>query len=228
MKDRYAFIFDLDGTIADTNKFHEDTWYQTLKKYGYEVDYEKIKYEIGKGGDNFLKDVIGDVDKSKEKEINEYKSQLYNKKVEEEQVRLFPSSMEVMNRLHHLGFYTVVATSGSGNDFEKINQLTDRKLTEHIDVVVTSDDVETTKPAPDLISVAIEKIGTSNNNCAMVGDTTHDITSAKKIGVKTIGLMSGFHSFEMLKEAGAIHVYKNIEDFYNHLDLVINDFFPEK
>jgi HAD superfamily hydrolase (TIGR01509 family) len=218
-----AVLFDVDGTMVDTNRVHVKTWKTAFSALGYDIPEEKIAFQIGKGGDNLVPDVVGKkLDEKDGDALRDKKKKEFFKAAEEWQFKLFPKVEELIKELKNREYRTAIATSAKKDEFQKIEKNLKMDLEGLVDELVTGADAESSKPDPDIIHATLDKLGLPAKNCVMVGDTPYDALSAGKAGVKCIGLLSGFHPEENLKEAGAFIVYKDIEDLYNNLDEALN------
>jgi len=90
-----------------------------------------------------------------------------------------------------------------------------------MDVVVTNDDVQDAKPAPDLVSKAAEKLGIAPGDCLLIGDTPYDGEAATRAGVPFIALGTGVHTEAALRAAGAIRVYRGPDALLKQLDGIL-------
>lgn len=217
-----AIIFDVDGTLTDTNQIHVDNWSKAFSENNLEIDENQLKLEIGKGGDNLVPDMIGfKPDKKIEEKLNESKAKEFKKSAKEIKFIVFPKAIELIKALKEKDIKTAIATSATKSDFKLICDNTDVDFKSLVDVLVTSEDVKDSKPDPDIIHATLKKLELAPEDCLMVGDTPHDVEAAKKAQVKTLAVSSGFHSKENLQKSGALAVYKNVEDILNNLDKIL-------
>jgi HAD superfamily hydrolase (TIGR01549 family) len=223
-----AFLFDVDGTLVDTNQVHVKTWKESFADLGYDIPAERIAFEIGKGGDNLIPDVLGKKLEDKDgDQLRENKKKRFMKAAKELQFKLFPKTEELLKKLKRLGYKTAIATSAGMDEFQAIEKNTGQSLEKMVDVLATASDAESSKPDPDIIQATLKKLGLPAKNCVMVGDTPYDAISAKKARVKCIGLLSGFHTSDNLKKGGALITYKDINDLYENIDEALKLVFPE-
>jgi phosphoglycolate phosphatase-like HAD superfamily hydrolase len=110
----------------------------------------------------------------------------------------------------------VLASSAKDDEVEHYLDLLDAR--DLADAWTTSADVEATKPAPDLVSAALERAGGSNHEAAMVGDTPWDVEAAKKAGVETLAVLTGGFSVQELRDAGALDVFESVAELCGALD----------
>ena len=180
-----AAILDIDGTLVDTNYHHAVAWYRAFRQAGLVFPIWHIHRHIGVGGDQFVEYVGGERAKEHEDEIVAAHSSHYSVLIEE--VEPFPAARELIVTLKDRGHEVVLASSASSGELDHyLDQLDARDLA---DDWTSSEDVETSKPAPDLIEAALEKAG--RRDAVLVGDTIWDIEAAGKAGVETIALLTG-------------------------------------
>ena len=215
-----ALIFDLDGTLVDTNELHTESWVRGLARLGYKLDHDRIRPEMGKGGDNLAPDVLGkDADERDGKRLRETVAEEYKRVTAERPVRVYDGALELLAELRRRGIRTALATSSGEGDLEATFKAAGVDLREHVDVVVMKTDVEHSKPYPDVVLAALEKLGLSPAECAMVGDTPHDAEAARKAGVITLGVLcGGMNDAPTLVRAGARRVYEGPADLLARLD----------
>ena len=215
-----AFIFDIDGTLVDSNELHVDSWDRAFRKFGKQFPREKLRAQIGKGSDQYLpefltKKEIADFGK----ELDEFRSKLFKKEYLPK-VRPFPKVRELFQRIRDDNKRIVLASSGKKADTKYYVDLL--KIDNLIEGYVSGDDADSSKPAPDIFTASLEKLGgISPADAVTVGDTRFDIEAARKAGMKTIAFLCGGTSGAVLREAGAIAIYSDPADFLAHYDEII-------
>ena len=212
-----AFIFDVDGTLVDSNELHVDSWDRAFQRFGKQFSREQLRAQIGKGSDQYLPEFLTPEEiKSFGKELDEYRSELFRKEYLPK-VRPFPRVRELFQRLRDDNKASVLASSGKKADTKYHIDLL--KIGELIDGYVSGDDADSSKPAPDIFAASLEKLGDiSPADAVTVGDTRFDIEAAKKAGLKTIAFLCGGTAESVLRQAGAIVVYRNPADLLAHYD----------
>ena len=216
-----ALLFDLDGTLVDTNAAHVESWVRTLARFGYQLGPDRIGPEMGKGGDNLVPDVLGsDADARDGDAMREMVAEEYVKIVTTERtVRVFDGAVGLLAAVRERGVRTALATSSGDEHLDATFASAGVDLREHVDVVVKKDDVERSKPQPDVVVAALDKLALSPAQCAMVGDTTHDAEAAKRAGVITLGVLCGGYTDERsLRSAGARRVWRDPAHLLSELD----------
>jgi len=216
-----ALIFDLDGTLIDTNGAHVESWVRTLARFGYNLGPDRVGPEMGKGGDNLVPDVLGpEADRRDGDAMREMVAAEYVKIVTRERhVRVFDDAVKLLAALRERGVRTALATSSGDQHLDATFESAGVDFRELVDVVVKKDDVERSKPAPDVVVAALGKLDLSPAQCAMVGDTPHDAEAAKRAGVITLGVLCGGYTSERaLREAGARGVWRDPAHLLAELD----------
>ena len=214
-----GMIFDLDGTLVDSNGLHVQAWQAAFARYGYTVAADQIAVEIGKGGDTLVPSVLGEELAAKDGEkLGEAESEEFARLARKNGLRVFPGSRELLAELRGRGIKTVLATS-SGRKQLKVNaEASGFPAAELVDEVVNADDIQTSKPAPDLVLAAVRKLKMSPAQYAMVGDTPHDAEAAKNAGVICLGVTCGGRTPAELLRAGARATWRDPADLLAHLD----------
>ena len=208
-----AALLDVDGTLIDTNYQHALAWFRAFKQHGLVLPLWRIHRAIGMGGDQLVPALVGeDVDAEKGDDIREARDALYEELIGE--VEPLHGSRELISDLKQRGLTVVLASSSPQEELDHYLELLDAR--ELADAWTTKDDVEATKPAPDLVHAALDKAGT--DSAVMVGDTKWDVEAAAKAGVETLCVLTGGWSAQELREAGAIEVYEAVDDLREQLD----------
>jgi|ERR1051326_4315738 HAD superfamily hydrolase (TIGR01549 family) len=217
-----AFIFDIDGTLVDSNELHVDSWDRAFRKFGKEFSREELRAQIGKGSDQYLPEFLTpDEIKRFGKELDDYRSELFRKEYLPK-VQPFPKVRELFQRIRDDNKRIVLASSGKKKDTKYYIDLL--KIEDLIDGYVSGDDADSSKPAPDIFDASLKKLGNISPTEAMtVGDTKFDVEAARKAGLKTIGFLCGGTAESVLREAGAIAIYRDPADFLAHYDALKTD-----
>ncbi len=173
----------------------------------------RIHRHVGMGGDQLVPALVGlDTDEAQGDRIRDARDGLYQKLIEE--VAPFDDARELIADLKQCGFTTVLASSSPRQEIDHYLDLLDAR--ELADGWTTNDDVEATKPEPDLVRAALEKAGTEE--AVMIGDTPWDIEAARKAGVPTVTVITGGFCEQELRDAGAAAVYESVGELRGHLE----------
>ena len=206
-------IIDIDGTLVDTNYHHAIAWYRAFRAHGFVVQLWRIHRHIGMGGDQLVAALIGeDADQEHGEGIRDAEKQAYMELIEE--VMPLEGARELIAELKERGHTVVLASSAKADEVDHyVDLLVVREL---VDDWTTSADVEQTKPEPDLVVAALEKVG--GEDAVMIGDSIWDCEAAKRADIRSIGVLTGGFSPEELREAGASAVDESIVEMRRDLD----------
>src|SRR5215207_5108170 len=208
-----AAILDVDGTLVDTNYHHAIAWYRAFRQNEVVLPIWRIHRHIGMGGDQLVEALGGErLESEKGDDIRDAESVLYRELMSE--VEPLQGARELIEDLKEREHAVVLASSAKAAEVDFYLDLLDAR--ELADDWTTSDDVEATKPAPDLVKAAVEKAG--GGPAVMVGDTNWDIEAAKRAKVPTIAVMTGGFSAAELRDAGALVVYSSITELRESLN----------
>jgi HAD superfamily hydrolase (TIGR01549 family) len=208
-----AAILDVDGTLVDTNYQHAIAWYRAFHRHGIVLPVWQIHRSIGMGGDHLVASLTSeDTDREKGDDIRDAEKELYSELIEE--VEPLEGAKELIADLKERGHAVVLASSAKEEEIEHYIDLLEAR--ELADDWTMSDDVDATKPEPDLIEAAVKKSG--QDEAVMIGDSTFDCEAAKRAGLETVAVLTGGFSEEELRDAGAVMVFRSIDDLRSSLD----------
>ena len=213
MGDRRAAILDIDGTLVDTNYQHAVAWYMAFRQHDVTLPVWRIHRHLGMGGDQLVAALAGaEFDAESGDSVRAAHDALYLASIQT--VSVLEGARELISDLKERGHPVVLASSAKAREAEHYLDLLDAR--ELVDAWTTSDDVEETKPSPDLVKAALAKLGSDAG--VMVGDTPWDVRAAQSAGVPTIAVRTGGFSGEELREAGAANVFESIAELRGRLD----------
>jgi HAD superfamily hydrolase (TIGR01509 family) len=205
-------IFDIDGTLVDSNDAHARAWQRALSDHGLQHPLEAIRPLIGMGGDQLLKQLEG---MTKEDLRYEPISEAWKRHFNDEEVQGVqgqPGARDLVVALGKRGLRLIVGTSA---DEALVDALLDKVgLKNVLRERTTASEVEASKPEPDIVQAAVKKLGLEPREVVMVGDTPFDVEAARRAGVDTIFLRCGGDE----RSEGAIAVYNSPQDLLEHLD----------
>ena len=206
-----AVIFDVDGTIVDSNELHVDAWDEIFRRYGKQFSREKLRAHIGEGGDQYVPNFLSegemrDFGEKLEKERGELYKEKYMSKV-----RPFPRVRELFERIKRDEKQIAISSSGKTQEIEHYLSLCE--IEDLVDTYTTKDDVAHSKPHADVFMAALRKLGNlSPDDAVVVGDSPYDVIAAKRILLPTIGLLCGGFSEEELRSVGAVAIFRDPAD----------------
>lgn len=200
-----GIIFDIDGTLCDSNYQHALAWYQAFRQHDVQLPVWELHRHLGMGGDQFVAAVAGDEAENEiGDEVRAAHDAIYMTMIQS--VGVFDGARELLEDLKGDGFRVVLASSAKQREVDHYLDLLDGR--DLADDWTTSDDVEQTKPEPDLVLAAREKLG--GGDAVMVGDTPWDIEAARRSDVPTIAVLTGGFSEAELRDAGAVAVFRSV------------------
>src|SRR3954452_25123808 len=200
-------ILDIDGTLVDTNYPHAIAWHRALRAHGHGVRLWEIHRHIGMGGDQIVEALVGaDAEREHGDDIREQEGEAYAGLIDE--VDAIEGATELLEQLRSDGHRTVLASSAKPEEVDHYLDLLDAR--EVVDAWTSADDVEETKPAPDLIEAALEKVGHEGDGALLIGDSIWDVKAANSAGIPTLAVLTGGFSEAELREAGADEVVREI------------------
>ncbi|BCA60862.1 hypothetical protein HMP09_0096 [Sphingomonas sp. HMP9] len=203
-----AILFDIDGTLVDTNDMHVLAWEEAFATVGASFDRQAIHDQIGKGTDMLVPTLLPDADEDQQEKLGDKHGAIFKAKYLETATP-FAQAHDLLAHAHGLGQRVVLASSASAAELEHYIDLLDARAL--IATTTSSDDVEKTKPAPDIFATALKKLsGIDAADVIVVGDTPYDIEAAAKCGIAAVAVRSGKFEDEQLRSAGAIAIYDDV------------------
>ncbi|HEY3661975.1 MAG TPA: HAD family hydrolase [Chthoniobacterales bacterium] len=203
-----AFLFDLDGTLVDSNELHVDSWDAAFRHFGKQFSRAQLQAQIGKGSDKYLPEFLSPEEIERfGKELDKYRSELFRKEYLP-RVRPFPQVRPLFEEIRRAGSEIVLATSGKESEAKHYVALLE--IGELISGKTTADDADESKPAPDILLAALGKLeGVPASEALLIGDTRFDMQAATKAGMSAIGVTCGGTPAPILRASGAMAVYRD-------------------
>ena len=205
MMRRYAgVLLDVDGTLVDSNDAHAHCWAEALASHDLEVPYAMVRGMIGMGGDFLIETVGGPARGTRaNKKIGEQRSELFRENWLPK-IRPLVGARALVLRLASEGYHYAIASAAKADELTPLLELAD--IADLIEIKTTSDDVEESKPSPDIVDAALARIPVERSRTVMLGDTEFDVQACRSAGVDIIGVTSGgWHSGAL---GGAVAVYR--------------------
>ena len=206
-----AAIFDMDGTLVDSNELHVQAWQETFRHFGKDIPVERLREQIGKGGDQYLPVFLNERELQEfGKEADEFRGEVFKEKYLPK-VRPFPRVRELLERVQSDG--KKIALASSGKEDEVANYVKLAGLDGLVDSQTSADDVAQSKPKADVFIAALRKLGQlAPEEAIAIGDTPYDVEAAKKINLPTIALLCGGFREDELRAAGAVAIFRDPTD----------------
>lgn len=216
-----AFIFDVDGTLIDSNDFHARAWEKAFAEYGKNFSAAQIRPHIGKGADTLLPSFLN------HKEIEEIGDAIANRRGEIfdaeflPQVKPFPRVRELFQKIKADGKRVALASSSNENEVEEYKKIA--RIEDLVDEATSADDADESKPKPDIFLAALELLGEPPRETVLVvGDAPYDAEAAKKAKLKIVGVLCGGFDNKVLREAGCAAIYNDPADLLKNYQNLIS------
>jgi HAD superfamily hydrolase (TIGR01549 family) len=205
-------IFDVDGTLVDTNYQHALAWYRAFRNNGVVIPIWQIHRAIGIGSDRVVEMLAGEkVEHELGEKLRDAHGPLYQEMINE--VEPMDGARDLLRDLKQAGHSVILASSAEEEEVERYIKLLD--ASDFIDAYTTSSDVEASKPDPDIVNAAIGKAG--GGSAVMIGDSTWDCKAATRAKLPSIGVLTGGFSEQELTEAGATMVFDSVDHLREEL-----------
>jgi HAD superfamily hydrolase (TIGR01549 family) len=206
-------ILDVDGTLVETNYHHAIAWYRAFTQHDVELPVWRIHRAIGMGGDQLVAALAGDeIEQQMGDDIRSAEKVLYLAMIHE--VRPLPGARRLLETLKERGHRVVLASSAKKQEIDHYLDLLGAR--EIVDAWTSSADVEKTKPEPDLVQTALEKVG--GGDAVMIGDSVWDVEAAKRAGIPTVAVRTGGFGHDELAAAGAACVFESLDELIEGLE----------
>ncbi|WP_133917795.1 HAD family hydrolase [Streptomyces sp. NBC_00582] len=199
-----AAVFDVDGTLVDTNHLHVVTWWEAFRRAGHTVPTHAIHRAVGLGSGDLVTHLLGEDGAAAEaEELGTAHKVLYAQYFE--RLAALPRAGRLLRRLADDGWTVVLATSADGEELSALRRAIDAD--DAITATASADDVSEGKPAPEPVERALELAGVPAERAVFVGDTVWDMRAGSGAGVTCVALLCGGIPRADLEEAGADAVY---------------------
>jgi HAD superfamily hydrolase (TIGR01509 family) len=211
-----AALFDVDGTLVDTNDLHAAAWREAFLHFGLDKPVDEIRWQIGKGGDNLIPALFPGLPEARRDEIEDFRSDLF-KRCYLPRATPFPGVRALFERLVGDGVRIVLASSSNAQEVDFYLSLIG--CADLVEATTSKDDAGSSKPCPDIFEAALARLAPLGaDEAAVVGDTPWDAKAAGKLGLRTIGFRCGGFPDEALAAAGACELYDGAEDLLARYD----------
>jgi HAD superfamily hydrolase (TIGR01509 family) len=208
-------LFDVDGTLVDTNYLHAVNWWEAFRQAGYTVPMARIHRAIGMGSDKLLDHLLGaDHDHDDDETMRAAHLALYT--TYWERLRPLPGAADLLRACAERGLRVVLASSASEKEVGALRRALDADDVIH--TATSSDDAGASKPDPDILAVAMRKAGLSPDHTLLVGDSVWDVLAAERAGIPCVGVTCGGTSAAELRDAGAVETYDDPAALHANLD----------
>jgi HAD superfamily hydrolase (TIGR01509 family) len=204
-----AAVFDVDGTLVDTNHLHVATWWEAFRQAGHQVPMHVVHRAIGLGSTDLIAHLLGDDrDKDQDEELSAAHKALYGQYFD--RLPAFRDAGQLLRRLDREGWTVVLATSAGGAELSALRRAIDAD--DAIRDTASADDVEQGKPAPEPVEHALALAGVPAGQAVFIGDTVWDMQAGSRAGVRCVGVLCGGIPRADLEQAGATEIYADPAD----------------
>lgn len=222
-----AVLFDIDGTLLDTNDAHVEAWRLAMETNGYRIARDRIKQEIGKGGDKLVPAVLGrQAEEHDGERLRSSHAAQFERIVRSAGIKPLPDALPLLAAVRKRQLRVALATSASKKNLRVMEEVSGIALFAVADLIVTIDDCSESKPSPDIVATAVGKLKLSPAQCALIGDSGFDMQAATLAGVVGLGVLTGFQSRQSLLRSGARCVYTNATELLAQLDEALRSASP--
>lgn len=210
-----AVLFDIDGTLLDSNDAHAHAWLDSLRGHGRDIPFELVRSKIGMGGDKLLAAVAGiDHESVLGRSIQARRASIMKAHYLAD-LGPFAGARVLVDRLRSRGLTCAAVSSASASDISDLLRVAG--VADLMDVIVSADDADESKPDPDLVEIALDRVGVTAEEALMIGDTPYDIEAGTRAGVAVVALRCG-GGWSDGDLANAIAIYDDPADLSSQLD----------
>ncbi|HEU4595517.1 MAG TPA: HAD family hydrolase [Pyrinomonadaceae bacterium] len=212
-----AVVFDVDGTLVDSVDLHARAWQEAFERFGKKIPFERVRSQIGKGGDQLMP-VFFSKEELEEfgEEMEKFRGDLYKREYLP-RVVAFSSVRELFERVRREGQRIALASSAKEEELGTYKKLA--RVEDLVEEQTSADDAEKSKPHPDIFEAVLSQLGdVSPEEVIVVGDTPYDAEAAGKAGLVTVGFLCGGFPEEDLRAAGCVRIYRDASDLLAHYE----------
>lgn len=206
-----AVIFDVDGTLIDSVDLHAQAWQDSFREFGHEIAFDKLRGQIGKGGDQLLPVFLSKAELDATGEaLNTRRGEIFKERYLS-RVRPFPMVRELLERIRAEGMQVALASSAKADELAAYKKAA--RIEDLLQAETSTDDAEKSKPEPDIFEAALRRLpGVDPKQVIVIGDTPYDAEAACKAGLRVIGVLCGGWPEDALRRAGCVATYRDPAD----------------
>jgi HAD superfamily hydrolase (TIGR01549 family) len=213
-----AVLLDVDGTLVDSNYLQVDAWVRAFADHGIEVDAWRVHQTLGQAGPQLIERIADERGIELDGDLADRVADAHSRHADESAglLRAFDGARELVRAIRDHGARPVLATSASPDTLDRLRAVLD--VEDELHAVTSSEDVEVSKPEPDLVHVALDAAGVGPQDAVFVGDSVWDVVAARRAGVPCVAVLSGGIAAHELSAAGAVAVYDDVAALLAGLD----------
>ena len=211
-----AAIFDIDGTLVDSNDLHARCWIEAFAKFGVSFSWDEVRHQIGKGGDLLVPDML-DARQMRAfgEKVKHYRTQLWKEQFMP-RVKPFPGARRVLEQLHGRGVKLALASSSNQDEVEYYTQLLG--VGELLEATTSKGDAEVSKPSPEIFRAALERVGGDAARTLAVGDTPYDVLAAHRVPLPIAVVRSGGFEDALLRKGEFL--FDDVEEMLREIERI--------
>jgi HAD superfamily hydrolase (TIGR01549 family) len=221
-----AILFDIDGTLVDSNDAHVEAWHRAFAGEGFAFSRTEIHAQVGKGGDNLVPTLLPGVSVKIQERLDEAQGKIYQRDFMH-QVEPFEGVRNVLKKLAERGHTLVLASSASRAEVDYYVDLLDADGL--LTGTTSKDDVRHSKPCPDILAAALDLTGGPAAGAIVIGDTPYDVLAARRAGIDAIAVLSGGFARAELASCEPVAIYESVSDLDRDYEssLLASDWLPD-
>lgn len=204
-----AILFDIDGTLVDSNDAHVEAWHRAFAADGFAFSRTEIHAQVGKGGDNLVPSLLPAVPAEIEERLSGAQGEIYKRDFINK-VEPFEGVKEVLKRLAERGHTLILASSASRAEVDYYVELLDADGL--LTGTTSKDDVRHSKPCPDIFAAALDLTGGPAAGAIVIGDTPYDVLAGRRAGIDAIAVLSGGFTREELASSEPVAIYQSVRE----------------
>jgi HAD superfamily hydrolase (TIGR01509 family) len=214
------FIFDVDGTLLDSNDYHAQAWVEAFAAYGKRIPFKKVRRCMGKGADQLLPEFLNKKEmKEMGKDLGQLSGEIFKRKYLAK-VRPFPKVRALFKKIRQSGARIALASSADAEELKKYEKIA--RIQDLVEKSTSADDANKSKPSPDIFHAALKLLRNPKHDAVLVvGDSPVDALAAKRAKIASVGVLCGGFSKKILAGNGYRAVYKDPADLLKNVGTLL-------